>query len=317
MVELINTDLSQPLPEGSSLNLTPRQTHPAPPAAQQQQARPEVQASPQAQLGFVRSAQADCSSSGRQAGSPGQQQGEAVRLSATTPDHSEPCPALTTQLAHALCVCAGGVCAAVLRQRVAAIESLSAIADALRAAKPGLRQRLSASGLAREVEGYFARTVDAAADLRDAIYTSGAKQLMPVREWQGAGVARGPGAARGCERSCARMRGWPRRPGAACVHALRLLPCRCWLMLSTAWLRRLLPVRTMCESRLRATSRGWRWWSSSFSALPPPLRRQAWGQTCSSRCAVVGWVSWSGPAQGLHTGSSSQHVPTAPHRPPL
>lgn len=62
-----------------------------------------------------------------------------------------------------------------------AIESLTAIADSLKAAKPALLAQLGAAGMAKEVEGYFSRTVDAALDLRDAIYRGGARQLLSVR----------------------------------------------------------------------------------------------------------------------------------------
>lgn len=60
-----------------------------------------------------------------------------------------------------------------------AIESLTAIADALKAAKSGLLAVLGA-GMAKDVDNYFARTVDTAQDLRDAIYRGGAKQLLSV-----------------------------------------------------------------------------------------------------------------------------------------
>lgn len=66
-----------------------------------------------------------------------------------------------------------------LKERVVAIESLTAIADAMKAARPGLLAQLGA-GMAKEVDSYFARTVDTAQDLRDAIYRGGAKQLLMV-----------------------------------------------------------------------------------------------------------------------------------------
>ncbi|KAF8057730.1 CPK24 [Scenedesmus sp. PABB004] len=72
-----------------------------------------------------------------------------------------------------------------LKERVVAAECLTAVADTLRAARPSLLALLGGAGagaggqaLAREVEAYMARTVDAAADLRDAIYRGGAKQLL-------------------------------------------------------------------------------------------------------------------------------------------
>lgn len=73
-----------------------------------------------------------------------------------------------------------GVHTTFLRQCVSAIDSLSLLADAMRAAKPGLLQLLKGAGLSKEVEAYYSRTVDAAADLRDAIYLGAAKQLLPV-----------------------------------------------------------------------------------------------------------------------------------------
>lgn len=66
-----------------------------------------------------------------------------------------------------------------LKERVVAIESLTAIADALKAARPGLLGQLG-SGMAQEVDSYFARTVDTTQDLRDAMYRGGAKQLLMV-----------------------------------------------------------------------------------------------------------------------------------------
>lgn len=76
---------------------------------------------------------------------------------------------------------AAGVHATFLKQCVSAIDSLTLLADALKAAKPGLLQLLKGAGLSKEVEGYFSRTVDAAADLKEAIYLGAAKQLLPVR----------------------------------------------------------------------------------------------------------------------------------------
>jgi hypothetical protein len=67
-----------------------------------------------------------------------------------------------------------------LKERVLAIESLTAIADTLKAAKAALLAQLGSAGISKEVEGYFARTIDAALDLRDAIYRGGAKQLLAV-----------------------------------------------------------------------------------------------------------------------------------------
>jgi hypothetical protein len=67
-----------------------------------------------------------------------------------------------------------------LKERVLAIESLTAIADTLKAAKAALLAQLGSAGMSKEVEGYFSRTVDAALDLRDAIYRGGAKQLLAV-----------------------------------------------------------------------------------------------------------------------------------------
>lgn len=68
-----------------------------------------------------------------------------------------------------------------------AINSLTLLADALKGGKPALLQLLkgaggsgSASSVSKEVEGYFSRTVDAAVDLRDAIYLGAAKRLLPV-----------------------------------------------------------------------------------------------------------------------------------------
>lgn len=75
---------------------------------------------------------------------------------------------------------AAGIHATFLKQFVSAIDSLSLLADALKTAKPGLLQLLKGAGLSKEVDGYFARTVDAAADLKEAIYLGAAKQLMPV-----------------------------------------------------------------------------------------------------------------------------------------
>jgi hypothetical protein len=63
---------------------------------------------------------------------------------------------------------------------VLAIESLTAIADSLKAAKPALLAQLGPAGMSKEVEGYFSRTVDAALDLRDAIDRGGARQLLAV-----------------------------------------------------------------------------------------------------------------------------------------
>lgn len=63
---------------------------------------------------------------------------------------------------------------------MSAIDSLALLADALKAAKPGLLGLLKGAGLSKEVEGYFSRSVDAAADLRDVIYLGAAKQLLPV-----------------------------------------------------------------------------------------------------------------------------------------
>lgn len=71
-----------------------------------------------------------------------------------------------------------------LKERVVAIESLTAIADTLKAAKAALLVQLGGKGLSKDVEGYFSRTVDAAQDLRDAIYKGGAKQLLSVRKEQ-------------------------------------------------------------------------------------------------------------------------------------
>jgi hypothetical protein len=65
---------------------------------------------------------------------------------------------------------------------VSAIDSLGLLADALKAAKPGLLQLLKGAGLSKEVDAYYSRTVDAAADLRDAIYLGAAKRLLPVRQ---------------------------------------------------------------------------------------------------------------------------------------
>ena len=81
-----------------------------------------------------------------------------------------------------------GVHTTFLRQCVSAIDSLSLLADAMRAAKPGLLQLLKGAGLSKEVEAYYSRTVDAAADLRDAIYLGAAKQLLPVSYVVGPGV---------------------------------------------------------------------------------------------------------------------------------
>lgn len=75
-----------------------------------------------------------------------------------------------------------GVHATFLWQCVSAIDSISLLADALKAAKPGLLQLLKGAGLSKEVEAYYSRTVDAAADLRDAIYLGAAKRLLPVRQ---------------------------------------------------------------------------------------------------------------------------------------
>lgn len=82
---------------------------------------------------------------------------------------------------HIMLFClAAGVHATFLKQCVSAIDSLTLLADALKAAKPGLLQLLKGAGLSKEVEGYFSRTVDAAADLKEAIYLGAAKQLLPV-----------------------------------------------------------------------------------------------------------------------------------------
>jgi ABC-type transporter Mla subunit MlaD len=74
-----------------------------------------------------------------------------------------------------------------LKERVVAIESLTTLADALRAAKPALLEHLrkteKAVGIIKEVDGYFSRTVDAAQDLAVAIYRGGAKQLLGVSQW--------------------------------------------------------------------------------------------------------------------------------------
>jgi hypothetical protein len=80
-----------------------------------------------------------------------------------------------------MCCCLpAGIQATFLKQCVSAIDSLGLLADALKAAKPGLLQLLKGAGLSKQVEGYFARTVDAAADLKEAIYLGAAKQLLPV-----------------------------------------------------------------------------------------------------------------------------------------
>lgn len=55
------------------------------------------------------------------------------------------------------------------------------LADALKAAKPALLQLLRGAGIAKDVEAYFARTVDATLDLKDTIYLGAAKQMLPVR----------------------------------------------------------------------------------------------------------------------------------------
>jgi hypothetical protein len=122
-----------------------------------------------------------------------------------------------------------------LRERLVAVESLSGIAEELKAAKAALigvlteggaqpvatsaaaapegakpqAARVAAAqgqqqaaphpgGLGREVELYFARTVDAVADLRGAIFRGATRQLLQVgfrdggqgwRRWAGAGAA--------------------------------------------------------------------------------------------------------------------------------
>jgi hypothetical protein len=80
-----------------------------------------------------------------------------------------------------LLTCAAGAHVTFLQQCVTAIASLALLADALKAAKPGLLQLLQGAGLAKEVEAYFSRTVDAAADLKEAVYMGAARRLLPVR----------------------------------------------------------------------------------------------------------------------------------------
>lgn len=53
------------------------------------------------------------------------------------------------------------------------------IADDLKAAKPALIAVLGAN-MTKEVEGYFARTVDATQDLKEAIYRGGTRQVLQV-----------------------------------------------------------------------------------------------------------------------------------------
>lgn len=78
-----------------------------------------------------------------------------------------------------------GAYATFLQQCVTAIASLALLAEALKAAKPGLLQLLQGAGLAKEVEAYFSRTVDAAADLKEAVYMGAARRLLPVRGFGG------------------------------------------------------------------------------------------------------------------------------------
>lgn len=76
---------------------------------------------------------------------------------------------------------AAGPHATFFKQCVSAVQSLALLADTLKTAKAALLQSLKAAGLTKEVDGYFSRTVDAAADLREAIYLGAAKRLLPVR----------------------------------------------------------------------------------------------------------------------------------------
>jgi len=74
----------------------------------------------------------------------------------------------------------GAVVMGGLRERVVAVESLIGLADALRAARVALTEALPHS-MAKELEGYYGRTVDATADLKDAVFRGAACQMLRVR----------------------------------------------------------------------------------------------------------------------------------------
>ncbi len=60
-----------------------------------------------------------------------------------------------------------------------AMESLIGLADELKAARAALIAALP-QAMGREVEGYVARTVDATADLKEAVFMGAARQLLKV-----------------------------------------------------------------------------------------------------------------------------------------
>eukprot|EP00879_Flechtneria_rotunda_P021620 GHRR01022787.1.p1 GENE.GHRR01022787.1~~GHRR01022787.1.p1 ORF type:complete len:702 (+),score=314.72 GHRR01022787.1:254-2107(+) len=187
MVELMNTDLSQPLPDSSHgqhsssyMQQHQQQRTGSPAQAMHQQQHQQQQAGSPAGLGpgqqqaaaapagISSSILSDSSSNSNMAASG--QFGQKAELGMDLARQSwqqqqQPGPS-GRQFG--------------LKERVVAIESLTAIADALKEAKSALLAQLGNASIGKEVEGYFARTVDAAQDLRDAIYRGGAKQLLTV-----------------------------------------------------------------------------------------------------------------------------------------
>lgn len=83
------------------------------------------------------------------------------------------------------------------RERVVAVESLSAVAAELRGAKAALVAALSQHGAGasssgagahsaaqREVDTYFNRTVEAVEDLRECVFKGAARLLLQVGRWR-------------------------------------------------------------------------------------------------------------------------------------
>jgi hypothetical protein len=258
VVDLINTDLSQPLPEGAG---TPRHATPGqqpssqPPSKQSPKPRtalqhPQQQSQQQPQQ---QDAARPSSSSGQGAGA-----GAAVPTGPAQPATSAP-PATG------------------LRQRVVAIASLSVLADALRAARALLQQRLGGVGLSKEVEAFFSRTVDAAADLQDAIYMGGAKQLMPVSGGAGWRVPWPPRGSCVPQLPCAAL---PLRRAGACRQGGRRGRRHRGMQLRHARARNALPAMGGgCGGRV------WRLQRCAHR-VPAATGRAAQGESCTLQLAA-------------------------------
>ncbi|KAI8472247.1 MAG: hypothetical protein J3K34DRAFT_519870 [Monoraphidium minutum] len=196
--EFINTDLSSPYEPGQAVHGGRGAGFGGGGAAASPLARAGMPTTPaQPQSPAARSAQPQQQPQ-RQAQAPGAADG-APAAGSPAPDRSpSPAPAAT---AAAVASPAASPAAAPpspagaagrwgLRERVVAVESLTAIADELKAARSALLAAAGGGGggggaagggggaLPREVEQYLGRTVDAVADLKEAIFRGATTQLM-------------------------------------------------------------------------------------------------------------------------------------------